>query len=81
MFKEEFEYFKDNQADLVEKYKGKILVIKGRDILGAYNNPLEALTESIKNYELGTFMIQPCQPGPDAYTVTVSSLGVIQTKA
>jgi hypothetical protein len=76
MFQEEFEYFRLNQAELVEKYKGKILVLKGKSILGAYDSTLEALYESVKENEIGSFMIQPCQPGPEAYTVTISTLGL-----
>jgi len=77
MFKEEFEYFINNQTELVEKYNGKILVIKGRKILGVYNTPIEVLNESIKDNEMGSFMIQPCSPGPEAYTVTISTLGLL----
>jgi hypothetical protein len=81
MFQKELEFFKENQKDLVEKYSGKVLAIKGSDILGAYNTALDALKETTKEHELGSFMIQPCRPGTDAYTVTISSLGLIQTKA
>jgi len=76
MFQEEFEFFKRNQAELVEKYVGKFLVIKGATVLGVYNTPLEALSESIKENEIGSFMIQPCKPGPEAYTVTISTSGL-----
>jgi hypothetical protein len=72
MFKDELEFFVAHQDELVEKYEGKILVIKGGELLGVYNDPLQAYIETQKQYELGTFMIQPCQSGPEAYTVTIS---------
>jgi hypothetical protein len=73
MFLEELEFFKTNQEELVRKHRGKILVIKGQTILGAYPDIWAAYTEAQKEHPLGTFMIQPCEPGPQAYTVTISS--------
>jgi len=73
MFEEELNYFIANQNDLVSKHLGKVLVIKGRKILGVYTTPLEAFQEAQKTCAAGTFMIQTCIPGPDAYTVTITS--------
>ena len=73
MFEEELKYFISNQDDLVKKYRGKILVLKGKEVLGAYSSPMEAFVAAQKDHKLGTFMIQPCEPGPEAYTVTLAS--------
>lgn len=73
MFSEELEFFIVNQEQLVSQFPGKTLVIKDKRVIGIYNNPLEAYVETLKVYELGTFMIQPCEEGPGAYTVTIST--------
>lgn len=73
VFKTELNFFIANQNNLVKKHHGKILVIKGRTIVGVYRSALEAYLQAQKKHKLGTFMIQPCQPGPSAYTVTISS--------
>ncbi len=73
MFEEELKFFIANQEHLVDQYHGKVLAIKGREVLGVYSNPLEALLQTQKDHAPGTFMIQPCSPGPDAYTVTIST--------
>jgi hypothetical protein len=77
MFQQELDFFKENQETLVGQYKGKILVITGNTIFGVFNTNLEAYNEALKKLKLGTFMIQPCEPGTEAYTVTISTLGVI----
>lgn len=74
MFERELEYFIANQEQLVKTYPGKILAIKDEQILGVYDTNLEAYFEMQKEHALGTFMLQPCTPGPEAYTVTISSL-------
>lgn len=72
-FEAELKFFIKHQEELVEKHSGKFLVIRGESLLGAYDTPLDALRETLKRHAPGTFMIQRCWPGPDAYTVTISS--------
>ena len=71
MFESELTYFITHQQELVSKYDGKALVIRGNEVVGVFDTPLEAYLEAQKHYEPGTFMIQPCAPGPEAYTVTI----------
>jgi hypothetical protein len=78
MFQQELDFFKENQQNLVAQFEGKILVIKGNQVLGAYNNMIEAYKEAIKIFKPGSFMIQPCINGPEAYTVTISSSGIVK---
>ncbi len=73
MFTQELEYFIANQAELVSKFGGKIVVIKGEELIGVYDNLLEAYRETQKVYQPGTLMLQPCLPGSDAYTVVIVS--------
>lgn len=72
-FDEELGFFIEHQDELVRQHRGKVLVLKGCKVVGVHKTALEAFLAAQKEYELGTFMIQPCEPGPDAYTVTISS--------
>ena len=76
MLKDELDFFIAQQGELVSQYLGKFLVIKGKEVIGVYDSALQAYLEAQKENPLGTFMIQPCQPGPEAYTVTISSHAV-----
>ena len=73
MFAEELAFFIKHQEELVANHRGKILVLKGQELLGTYDSPLEAYQETVKDHEPGTFMIQPSEPGDGAYTVFVAS--------
>ena len=75
-FTEELNFFMENQEALVREHGGETLVLRGREILGVYPTALTAYLEAQKNYELGTFMIQPCMAGLEAYSITVTSVGV-----
>jgi hypothetical protein len=69
----EFNWYVAHQPELVEKYNGKHLVIRDEKVAGAYNSSREAIIEAKKDYELGTFMVQLCTPGEEAYTRTFYS--------
>jgi len=68
MFEKELAYFIENQKDLVKKHEGKVLAIKGEEIVGVYNTPLDAYLNIEEKRELGKVMLQPCQKGASAYT-------------
>ena len=73
MFEKELGFFIANQEELVKEHRGKTLVLQGESVLGVYGNPLEAFLDAEKKYERGSYMIQPCVAGADAYTVTIST--------
>ncbi len=65
----QFEYFRAHQDELVKKYNGKVLVIVNHEVAGAYDSEDDAYWAAVRDYQLGTFCIQLCVPGKDAYTV------------
>ncbi len=71
--KNEFQYFLDHQDELVKQHEGKFIVIKGGEVLGAYDTELEAIEETTKEHKLGTFLVQECVPGAESYTQTFHS--------
>jgi hypothetical protein len=64
----ELKYFKANQEKLVKKYDGKFLIIKNRKVEGVYDTLMDAYIKGQKKFELGTFAIQQCIAGKEAYT-------------
>jgi len=70
MIDKEFDWYLSHQPELVEKYNGKYLLIRNETVVGSYNSTLEASIEGKKNFTRGTYLIQLCTPGKDAYTKT-----------
>ncbi len=71
--KKEFEYYIAHQDELVKQYNGKVLVIKDYQVVGAYDSEIEAIRKSQEKYELGTFLVQKCEPGVSSYSQTFHS--------
>ena len=65
----EFEYYRAHQDEFVEKYNGKVIALFQHEVVGSYESYEEAYFEMVKKYELGTFILQLCTPGRDAYTI------------
>jgi len=64
----DFDFYLNHQDELVKKYNGKYIVIKNGEVLGSYESDIEAVEETTKMHELGTFLVQYCSPGDKSYT-------------
>lgn len=63
----EFQYYFNNQDELVKKYNGKYLVIKEQKVVDVFDTNKEAYFSSVKKYKFGTFLIQFCSPDKETY--------------
>ena len=73
ILKKEFDYFLNNHDVLVKEFDGKHLIIKDEKVQGAYDSFETAFIKAIEMFELGTFIIQLCTPGDEAYTQSFHS--------
>ena len=69
----EFNYYLEYQDEFVKKYNGKFIVIKNCEVIGAFDLELEAVEKTAEKHELGTFLVQKCEPGSESYTQTYHS--------
>ena len=72
MLETELKFFIDHQAELVKKYLGKTLTIRGNEVVDVHTSPLQAYLAAMKKFDAGTYLIQRCEPGSGAYTVTLA---------
>ena len=73
----EFDWFIDNLTTLAQKYKGKFVAIKNFKVIGAYGTFVEAIRETVKKEELGTFIVQKCSINPGDNVVIIHSPEVV----
>lgn len=64
----EFEFYLKRQEDLVSEYQGKFLVIRDCQVVGAYEDEMEAIEKTALRFPLGSFLVQKCEAGPENYT-------------
>jgi hypothetical protein len=58
MLEAEHKFYMDNRESLREKYLGKRIVIVRDKILGVYDTDSQAIDETTKTMELGTFCVK-----------------------
>lgn len=73
----EFEFYLKNQGEFARKYNGKYIVIKNQEVIGVFESEIEAVEKTSANHELGTFLVQKCEPGKESYTQTYHSRVVL----
>lgn len=71
--RDEFDYYLENQDSMVEKYDGKVVVIKDKSVIGSYSDEGEAVAATLPEHELGTFLVQRVSAGDEAYTIRLAS--------
>jgi len=69
----EFKYYLEHQDELVREYNGKFVVIKDCEVIDVFDSELEAVEKTAEKHELGTFLVQKCEPGNESYTHTYNS--------
>lgn len=70
---DDFNWFVENYDELFKKYGKCYLAIKDKKVLGAYDSPRAAISETSKEYPLGSFIVQLCNGDESGYTNYVIS--------
>lgn len=70
---DEFTYYLDHQDEMVAQYDGKVIALKGHEVIGVYANESEAVVETQKDHPLGTFLVQKVSTGETDYTAKFHS--------
>lgn len=71
--KRQLDYYKAHQAELVERYEGKVLVIHDEKVVQAFDDRTAAYQFGKRNFEPGSFFLIKCTPGNEEYTATYTS--------
>ncbi len=71
--RDEFEYYLEHQSVLAERYNGKFIVIKNQEVLGEYDDQMDAINVTAQEHDLGTFLVQKCDPDPESTMQTFHS--------
>ena len=74
----EFDFYLSRQDVLVEKYNGRVIVIKDGIVIGVYDSELDAINETQKTHPMGTFLVQSVSEGDSEYSQTFHSRVVFQ---
>jgi len=75
-FKKEYEYYVRIREDLAKKNDGKFVAIKGQEVLGIFDDYLQAANTVYIAHEKGTVFMQEISKDPDSLNVIISTPGI-----
>ena len=78
---QELKYFAENQAKWMAIYPGKILLIKGRELIGSFDNPDQALSEGARLFGIQAFLVRRVEEKDENIYIPALTLGLIHASA
>lgn len=70
---DEFQYFVDQHDEFAAKYSGRVIVLKGIEVLADFEDVASAYWYAVENDMLGTVLIQPVSDDDSDHTLTINS--------
>jgi len=71
---ENYEWFLQQYDSLRREYGNAFLAIKNQRVLSAYLSYSEAVHETAKTEQLGTFIVQECRANGEMYQCCIASM-------
>ena len=75
--KKEYEHYLKIREDLAENNDGKFVAIKGEEVLGVFDDYLQAANTVYIAHEKGTVLMQAISKDTDSLNVIMSTPGIV----
>ncbi len=78
--KKEYEHYLEIREELAKTNDGKFVAIKGQEVLGVFDDYLQAANTVYIAHEKGTVLMQEISKDPDSLNVVISTPSVAFSK-
>ena len=73
----ELKYFAENKAKWVEVYPGKFVLVKGRELVGVFDQPETALAEGGRLFGAESFLVRRVDSADEEIYIPALALGLL----
>jgi len=77
MFEQELAYYNEHRAEFLSKYEWKHLLIKGRELIGVFDDAEAAYVEGLRRFGNNPFLIKPVFREEPVQQIPALSLGIL----
>lgn len=77
MLDQEIKYYNEHISEWLKTEFGKIVVIKGNEVVGFFNTSAEALVEGTKRFGLNSFLVRLVKPTEEEINIPALTLGIL----
>jgi hypothetical protein len=74
-------YYSKNLTRLMKDFPGKVVVIKGESLIGAYDDISQALSAGASKFGLDSFLARPVGQMEEVVTIPALTLGLLNANS
>jgi hypothetical protein len=74
---EERAYYDEHLAEWLTRFPGRFVLVKGRELAGAYNTMDEALSDGARHFGLDSFLVRQVLPAQPEASAPALTLGIL----
>ncbi len=71
-------FFTNNRAEILAKYKGKVIVISSALDIHSFNSLEEGYNFGVENYGYGNFLLKDCSLNPEQVHIITPIITMVQ---
>ena len=76
LLEKEIAFYDANLEEFLHRYPNRVLLIKGSELIGTFENADDAIKEGMRRYGTGPFLIRRPGEKTPTFTVPILSLGI-----
>lgn len=77
MLEQEISYYQSHLNEWLSRYPGKIVVVKGEELIGVFDDQDSALAEGARRFGLSSFLVRPVQAQQEEIHIPALTLGLL----
>lgn len=77
MLEQERQFYSDSLAGWLSRYPGKFILVKERELVGAFDTIEEALATGARQFGMQPFLVRRVAPSEETVSIPALSLGIL----
>ncbi len=76
MLEEERKYYGENRTEWLQRFGGRIVLVRGRELIGVFNTDDEAIAEGARRFGLTPFLVRIVELSEPEVMIPALTLGI-----
>lgn len=77
VLEQERKYYEENLEAWLARYPGRFVLVKGRELVGAFDTVDGALAEGARRFGMESYLVRRVEMTPDAVKIPALTLGLL----
>ncbi len=77
MLEQELAFFRENLPTWLQKHAGRVVLVKGRELIGFFDDEGKAMSEGARRFGLDSFLIRRIESTEQEICIPALTLGIL----